>query len=78
VQWFLPVATRALWLAATIDMPKFPIRSIFTELGGNEVSFTAVVLAAVDGCTAGILKEVEGQCAWIGICVTGDGTRVLL
>jgi hypothetical protein len=36
VQWSLPVATRALRLAAT------------TELKGNNVSFTAKVLAAVD------------------------------
>jgi hypothetical protein len=52
---------------------------IFTELGGNKVSFTAKVLAAVgDGCTADISKEVEGPCAWIGICITGDGTNVFL
>jgi hypothetical protein len=52
---------------------------IITELRGNKVSFTAKVLAAVgDGCTADILKEVEKLCAWIALCVTGDGTNVLL
>jgi hypothetical protein len=50
----------------------------FTELRGNEVSFTAKVLAAVgDGCTVDILREVEGLCAWIGIHVTGEGNSVL-
>jgi hypothetical protein len=52
---------------------------IFTELVGNEVSLTAEVLAAVgDGWTVDILKEVEGPCAWIGMCVKGDGTSVFL
>jgi hypothetical protein len=52
---------------------------IFTELRVKEVFSTAEVLAAVgNGCTADILKEVEGLCTWIGIRVTGDGTNVLL
>jgi hypothetical protein len=52
---------------------------IFTEIRGNEVSFTGNVLADVsDGCTADILKRVEGLSTWIAICVTGDGTSVML
>jgi hypothetical protein len=54
------------------EIPEFPIR-------GNEVSFTAKVLAVVgDGCTANILRDVEGQCAWIQIHVTGEGNNVFL
>jgi hypothetical protein len=74
VQRSFPVATRALRLAATIYMPSEAF--ICTVLRGKEVSFTTKVLA--DGCTAHILKEVEGPCAWIGIHVTGDDTSVLL
>jgi hypothetical protein len=61
-------------------MRGFLIKSItFTELRGNEVSFTAKVLAAVgDGWTSDIVKEVEGLSAWIGTGVTAEGTSVLL
>jgi hypothetical protein len=52
---------------------------IIAEFRGYKVSFSAKVLAAAgDGCTADILKEVEELCAWIALCVTGDGTNVLL
>jgi hypothetical protein len=46
---------------------------------GEEVSFTANVLAAVgDGCTADIWKEGERLCAWIGIDVRAEGTSIFL
>jgi hypothetical protein len=62
-----------------IDMPKFPIRSIYIYRAWGKRGFSCCkVLAAVgDGFTADLLKEVEGLCAWIEICVTGDGTSVL-
>jgi hypothetical protein len=63
-----------LWLVAIIDMPKFPIRSVYIyRAWGNEVSFTAKVLAAVgDACTADILKEVvRTVCMERNMCYRG-------